>query len=714
MLIIFSRSLTKSTEVRATLTQDNYVTVAQILKAYTPRFVQASDAKNVTGCLKLIEYVGQVSKQVKSNKPFCTDCDGIGKHCTQEMTQLASEMYTILIEKDIDEPIDVYANIVQNNFDAVSKLKCSKALEAQRGAVSKVQSFTRKCETPEKAKFMIPVIKAILKRYNKFKLMDEVTSFDVLNILNQLYRILNATDRWEELIDVGYLYMAFYSVNPSHSNFEHIAYTVAKKQKENKTAKTPYDYISESTEESLYGLKLPENLDVDQVSLDFLKVGFKYAVISPELNSRTINQLLKTFTKNPNSLRFTLYVQSMTFDKETSDRVDKIVNSLHAKSKKDASVALQLAALKYLRLNYEATQMQKKYISLSITEALSEAQLASQTSVFRDITFDHEKIQIETLRYVKDGYIGFAAFYLSKTNKERMQFDDEKHLLLCELKIIANEFVVRGYMEDGFELYMALYKFSKEIQDEFGLIDSCSFFAENSCDFKQKFPQENLKSIIEDCFSACVEKLKDLYNFNNRKQNQVCFCILNLILFYYEDGGNYDKEIHLILAFIFKIIGGTGDKKIEETMEALIGQIEKVESNNNETKKSLSEAVRIKFFSVLFTIITRYGAPSAFHPAKFIQFVMNHIKTYLNVYNDNTVAVPILLYNMIPQMIMWLESHYQLNVDVPALVMTMLKLSLKSGYANRTVTLMLVLLQMDLTGEKLAACKVTLVRQNAN
>lgn len=692
------------------------MTVSKVLKACAPRFVEESDAKNVTGCFKVIEYVGQVSKQVKSNKPFCTDCDDIGKHCTHELMQLASEMYTTLIEKDIDGPIDVFANIVQNNFDAVSKLKCSKALEAQRSSVSKVQKLAKKCETPENAKFMIPVLKAILKRYNKIKLMDELTHFDVVCILNHLFRILNTTNRWEELVDVSYLYMAFYSAVPNHSlgNLDLIAWTMAKKQKEKKTTKTPYDYFSESTEESLYGLKLPENFDIDRVSLDLLKIGLKYNVLAPELSTRTINQLMKTSKKNHNSLRFAFFVQSMTFDKDTSERVDKLVNSLRVISKKDASIALQLAVMKYLRLNFEATQMNEKYVSLSITEALSEAQLALQTSIFRDVTFDQEKIQIKTLRYVKDGFIGFVSFYLCKVNEERKQFDDEKELLLRELKIIANQFVVRGYTEDGLELYMALFKLSKEIQDDFGLIDACSFFAENSCDFRRKFPKENLKSIIEDCFAACVEKLKDLSNLNTRKQNQVCFFILNLILFYYEDGGNYEKEIHLILAYIFKIIGGTEDKKIEETMEALIGRIEIVKTNGNETKKSLSEAVRIKFYSVLFTIITKYGAPTAFHPTKFIQFVMNHIKTYLSVYHDNTVAVPILLYNTIPQMMMWLESHYQLNVDIPALMMTLLKLSLKSGFANRTVNLMLVLLQMDLTGEKLESCKVILQHRGAN
>lgn len=682
-----------------------------MLKACTHRFVKINDSKNATGCFNLIVYVAKLTRQMKSNKPFCMDCDAIGNHCTHEMATLASEIYPTLIEKGIgDDTIEQFAKLILYDFGAVCKLKCAKTQEAQYEATSNFLSLMKNCESKTKAKFIIPVIKYILPHRHRFELMDAVSAkLDHAYLLYKLFNLINTTDERKELIDVGYLLMAFYSAAPNNaSGFEQIAWAVAKNQKDNKETITPMDQLKKLTKlESLYGLKLPDNFDLNKLTLEFLKVGFKYNVISPELNNKMVHQLLMmASTKDVKALRFVLSVQSMKFDKISNERVDKLVNSLNAQSKTDMSIALQLAAMKYLRFNFDGTQLQEKYNNISISEALSEAQLALETSIFREVTFDHEKKQIETLRYVKDRFNAFTKFYLNKTVEEQKQFEDEKELLLRELKVVANQFIVRGYSDDGMELYMTLFKLSKALKDEFGLIDACSFFAENCKNFQNKFPHENLQSIIENCFTACVKKLKDLNTLSSRKQTQVCFCLLNLVLYYYEDGGNYQSYIKLILAFIYKTIGGTGDQNIQGTVEALIGQIENKPKPSDGTTKNFSEAIRIKFYSVLFIIITKYGAPSAFHPTKFIQYAMDHVKTYLGVYYENTAAVAILLYNMLPEMVLWLGEHYELNVEIPALMLSMLKLSLKSGYAHRTGSLMVDILQMDLLGEKLNSCKV--------
>lgn len=697
--------------MRATLTQDNYITLAKILKAYTQRFIKTVDSKNVTGYFNLIGKIAHAVKQMKSDKAFCADCDGIGYHCTHELAMLATDIYSKLIVGQIDDGIiEKFASIMQYDFEAVSQLKCAKAQSAQLDTVAKFRNLVKKCESKEKAKYIIPAMKSVLKRYNRFKLMDEVKSFDEVYILYYLFNVIKTTGNMEEIINVGYLFMAFYSSATNHpANFDTVAWEVAKKQKDTKSTITPFDRLNKPAKETLYGLTLPSNFDIHKLSQNFLKVGFKYSVLSPELSNKIIHQIfMSTSTKDPTPLRCLLSVQSMTFDKVTSERVDKLVNSLSGKSEQDLSIALQLAAIKYLRLNYEGTQLQDKYNLLSITEALTEAQISSETSIFREITLDLEKNHIETLRYVKQNFIQFSEFYIKQTDDERKKFEDEKELLLRELKVLANLFVVRGYTEDALELYIALYKLSKATGDEFGLIDACSFFAENRTDSMKKLKEENLimKTIIAESYTAIQKKLKDLINLSTRKQNQVFFCLLNLVIFYYEDGENENqREIRLILAYVYKLIDD-GDKNMEVAVEGLIGTANKKPNANNDTKKSLSDGIRIKFYSVLFSVITKYGGKSAFHPSKFIQFVMNHVKTHLSVYYDASAAIPILLFNMIPQMVLWLENHYEASLEIPALILTLLKLSLKSGYAHRTVSLMTVSLQMDLLSEKLKTCKV--------
>lgn len=90
---------------------------------------------------------------------------------------------------------------------------------------------------------------------------------------------------------------------------------------------------------------------------------------------------------------------------------------------------------------------------------------------------------------------------MSKTTDERKPFEEEKELLLREFKVLANLFVVCGYLDNDLDLYMELFQLAKDnqIDDEFRLIDACSFFVENCLDFKQKFSKENLNLIIEKC-----------------------------------------------------------------------------------------------------------------------------------------------------------------------------------------------------------------------
>lgn len=126
-----------------------------------------------------------------------------------------------------------------------------------------------------------------------------------------------------------------------------------------------------------------------------------------ELSNKIVHQwLMLTTKKDLISLRFVLCVQSMTFDTMTSERVDEIIHSLQAKSKDDPSIAIQLAAMKYLRFNYEKTQLCEKHNGLSISESLSDTALASITNIFCEILiWNYEKDRIETFHYVKKGFL---------------------------------------------------------------------------------------------------------------------------------------------------------------------------------------------------------------------------------------------------------------------------------------------------------------------
>lgn len=705
-MISLHRKAVKSNNLRATLVQDSFITIIKLSKICEQRFIESINTKN---CGHFFDFIGYINRctAIQTNKQLCSYCKSTTIHLSHEITMTVMDMVERIINEDLDDKAtEQIATIIRKNFEAISQLDCRRAQFIHESAVIRLVNLFRMSENKEKAKNMIPTLKTLLKHFDQFKLLEGTKYFNETALLNNLFLALKQSKQWEEMIDTGYLLMAFIRASETMTNFENIAFAVAKTQKDmNTSVKSPYDFFNQIKKELPYTITLPQNHDVLKLSMAFLKAATKYAVISKELNNKIVHQMLMTASSNdPSSLRFVLIISSLNFDKLTNERANAITKALQSISKNDHSVNLLLAAMKYYKFNYDATELSEKHKELSITQALAEDQLASSSSIFNEITFDREKGQINTLRGIKKAFIEFTNFYIGKTDADRKVYEEERDFLLRDVKMLANQFVVRGYFDDGFELYMTLYRLSNAVNDEFGVIDSCSFFAEYSADFKQKFPSENINTIIEKCFSAVVKKLKELKTLSTRKQNQVCFCMLNLVLFYYEDGGDKKKEIHMILSYIFKTVGGIGDKGMHDCLNAAVGI--NVASDKKDDPKIHSEAVRIKFFSVLFTIVTRYNAPCTFSPDVFVYFVLAHVRKCVGIYFDSTAAVPILLFSMIPQMAFCLHSMYEAYQNHQSLMLTLLKLAIRSGYALRAANMMLTSLHTNLLCEDLNASKV--------
>lgn len=70
-----------------------------------------------------------------------------------------------------------------------------------------------------------------------------------------------------------------------------IQFAVAKKQKDNKASKTPFDHFDKPSKDSLYGVKLPKNIDLNKLALEFLKIGYKYNAMGSELSNKIVHQI---------------------------------------------------------------------------------------------------------------------------------------------------------------------------------------------------------------------------------------------------------------------------------------------------------------------------------------------------------------------------------------------------------------------------------------
>lgn len=696
--------------MRRTLVRDTYIVLARATKICEQRFIELF---NVKTCALLLDFIGDIGKgaiQYKTEKRYICSCEATHIHLSHEITLLAVNQFVRIVGNCPESLAALQlGKILNRNFKAVSELTCSKAQNVQHFATNALRGIMKACDNKETAQLAIEVLKPILKHYKEVKLMEGVPYFDEIYVISYLFKANNCAENWNAAVDVGYLLMALMSVPEPMPNFENTAWTVAKIQRDQKYLKSPYDHFHQINSGKLYDFDKPTDFNLTKFSLAYLRVGIKYGVMPTELSNKIVHQLLMVESRDgSNPLRLVLIVNSMTFDRFTTERVEILIKAWQAKGDKDRSIGLQLAAFEYYKFNHDVSEWTEKHKNMHISQALSEEAQTSNTNIFKEITFDIETRQINTLRYIKQKFIDFTEYYINKSDVDRMPFEVEKDYLLRELKMVANQFIVRGYIDDGLDLYMALHRFSTVVNDEFGMIDACSFFAECSVEFERKFPLENLNEIVKGCFDNMIKKLKVLADLPTRKQNQVGFCLLNLVLYYHENGGKeiYSKQIHTILLFIFTSIGGIRDKNMGDSLKATTGF--SIPTSNNATKvpKIDSEAVRIKFYSVLFTIVTKYNAPSSFCPSRFLCFMMQHIKKYINVYHDITAAVPILLYNIIPQMITWLNSIYEINANSQSVVLTLLKLAVRSGYALRTAGLIMTTMQISLLTEDLKYCKV--------
>lgn len=271
---------------------------------------------------------------MKSENPYCGKCESLGAHGCHDMAMIAGNLYLKLIGNGItNEIVGTYANIIINQFESLSTLSCVNEVNLQKIALNMFNSIVKKCKTKEEAQFVIPVLSKILKRWRKIKLNADCNKhFNLSSVLNNLFSAVNCTENWEELIKIGYLLMAFLlSSSETPNNFEHIAWTVAKKQKDNIgtiATKTPYDQFNKA-EDLKFGLKMPDNFDVSKLSMAFLRVGFKYAVMASEVSNKIIHQMVMNAKPDDrNSLRFALSIQSMNFDEITNKRIKSLTKAM--------------------------------------------------------------------------------------------------------------------------------------------------------------------------------------------------------------------------------------------------------------------------------------------------------------------------------------------------------------------------------------------------
>lgn len=699
------RSIVK--EVRKTLVIDIYITLARIVQICNSRYVKSMTAESADAAFELMKLIGDGLCVAETEKQFRV------KACKQENVHILMDLYDIamniskeVIEKSINvKSTEHLAKLVRKTFISISKLECDEAVGVQTSCVYLWIVLLKSCDTRDKAEFMEPVVIDLLKTIQNIDLTKSKNGMNKMTLLESLWTLFKTSEKPDKMIEVGYLFIAFYP-SESKQSLNYIVHWTTKAIKDlngsTVSVKTPYDYFVDMRSQ-FYNLKLPSDFDLGEFARNF----FKYSILTDEdeMTQKYIQQMLmradmNRIEKDPmKCLRFIYYVS--IFHKEDSERIETILSSLMAKYKKkrDIELGLLITAITYRQYLSTLQENSQKYKDIHLSEELSDQNMSLSNSVLRQFNFDYETKELYKLKFMAKAYAAFIDFYMDKTEAERERFEDEKQFISRSIKMVANQFVVRGYKEYGLKLHWHMFKFAKATNDEFGILDCGSHFAQYSADFQMQYSQsEDLNKIIEYCNDVAKRKLICFDDLSAKYQNQVLNFLLNLVLYWHEDDSDHKDDISKILLFVAYTIGGIDGKSIESVSKVNI---------ERPLQKNTFNGVRMKFYAVLFTMITRYGIPNPLDPFRFMAFILRYLKENINVATESTYQSCIMILEMLSDMVMYCQYRY-LSTPYNSLLSSMLKFVLRLGFTQRTAEIIHLQLLIDLQDENMSTCKVSL------
>lgn len=600
-------------------------------------------------------------------------------------------MYKDAIKKNmIDKTIiEEFSKIYTLKLIALSKLQCETSRSLQAKALYSLNEIISLCQTKEKTEFAMPLLSDVLKNLKRIKVSSLDVAANENYFLRKLFDLLKINENWTELIHVGYLMLPFWiAASEENSNIAHnIIYTVSltqQQQKETVKFQTPYDYFTDKNS-TFYYLNISKDIDYVKIMLCYLKISNIYITPAMEYNNKIIYQILMLA---PNadpliSLRFIFYVEITNYNRFAA-RIQTELNRLNVKASGN-SAGLLTASFNYTIYLNNLTEISEKFKAVSIKEELDKK---PPSTLFDEQNLFFERNQFELLRNAKKQFIAFVEFYLDKAPAKRVIYNDEVQYLLKRLKSLALNLTVRDYQMNAMDTYMALFRLSKVANDQFGLISACSYFAEYSNEFNKRLVADsnkmNLSEILDDCYAILVEQISKLSTLSLRKQNEIFFCLLNIVLYYMESSRILDAK--QLLKFVLMQIG-SGD-----SIEG---------ANNAKTNSTIQyNAVRIKYYSVLFTMISKYNEISPFSPLQFAEFTMEHIRNNIHLTAEDPVNIAIILFKLIPDIVTYCLNRYEATEEGEVLLLTLIKIAFRMGLVRRTINAMLQIALIKLFGEK--------------
>lgn len=641
-----------------------------------------------------------ILRHTKYDKTFCNYCKtNVGPHEVEVAASVAIEVYKSAIQKNIvlDAQIyDSFGKMFATNLMNLSKLDCSSTNYSQSKHLQELRQMTTLCSSTAKMNYVIPVYTHIFQNFadiqlNKVKLTPAGT-VDELYMLRKLYDFVKSAEMWSELIHVGFFMLAYILVaeKPNKILLHSTIYEVSKIQVQYKDTipfETPYDFYTRK-KDSVFRVKFPENVSVVDMLLAYVENHGKYSQNGlDELNNKCIYQLMMLAAKEDpiHCMRFIYHIDKFNYESTVAERCKRHLRTFRASvelydEKKKRAALLLIGAFNFHNYMINMIETNKKNAGLVLQDELNST---DRPTIFSLQTLAFEREQAELLFAAKKQMESFLIFCMELNEADRAVYEEELRYLLKAMKDVARYFQARDYECESMEAFVALYRLAKLLDDQFGMINACSYIAENSLAFRERFRNQHeleLTTMLDQCYVLLVKNIQDIATLSIRKQKEIFYCLLNIALYHFADNRIDDGK--KIMQFV---------------------RIQMQERNIHHG------VVEMKYYSVLFEMISKYQQPSRFSAIEFGEYLIKKIRDQVaNLPPEDATHIPMLMFNAIPAIVTFLLNRYESTSSVREnLLQTMLKLAVKSGYVRRSTSALILIGVSDLYQEKWQMAEVS-------
>lgn len=696
----------------STIICDVFVTMGKIIEICQSQIVRVLSSQNYNEYLRILRQFCAILIQAKSDKDFCGhQCKSPMAHSLVCLFELSCKIYSEAFKQNwITVPNDDFCRIGLLCWKSISSFHCpNKECYQNNTKFYYTRLFESFGKTKEYASILAHNAEFVLRRFEQIEFAEKI-NFEKTFILKQIFQMQKTAENWKNMTDAGYTYIAFELIDITDrkqiEKIKNTVYFIAKAQKDGNTEiETPYEFFNQRlTHVPEFKLDLPKQFNYLDVSLVFLQQASAHGVLDTAFSNKIVHQMLisnKNFEPTKHS-RFVYSITALNNDEMLLQRLNvhlETLKKIYAKDK-NVSVALIIAAIDYYAHQQNLKSWNEETATLSILKELNTETLSSTSSVFRRIHFEDERTKIRTLRSIKQAVVNFIEFFMEQSDEKRNEYVEEIDFILAKLPTVAGEFLVRDYANDAMDMYISLYKLADLLNDKDGLIDACTHFAEYSTEFQSRNPLNNdLDSILRERCNIIIERLSSIQNLTSRKQNRVFLFMLNMVLYYLEQ--NRIADANLILTYVHE----TNTQINSEAMEMTVGKVKRKSEIDNLPKLE-SGFIRVKFYSILFQMITKYEKASCYPPLNFIRFSLMEIYNNFYAVSDNRYTIPNIVFKMITDMVMWCQYRYETSDTMELLLNLVTKFALKNRFARRASDCLLHMLHINLNAEKLEACEV--------